>query len=317
MGPANLSPVLQRVLPRRKLMPEHLDKRRIMTENRSRSMNANKDTISIPDGQEAHMELVAGYFDNHSQYWSDAYLKPQGINDFVLIERKNIAVDFLCSRLQPPASVLDAGCGAGLATLALAQKGFHVHAVDISEKILDVCQQNLIKGGIPAGSYTISRADILEAGFSTGSFDGIVALGFLQYQPDELDALAVLKSLLKPGGLLVLSGPVRIKVSNYFGLANVYDSVKGLFKKSKLTRDVAVLHQISAHYYGAGRFNRLLNAAGFQLLDCTGHGFVNFAIISDWTSRGQHFLHRFFTRLSNFLPIGRFGNDMVVVARKN
>jgi len=70
------------------------------------------------------IELVEGYFDNNSKYWSEAYLKPQYINDFVLINRNKIAVDFLCSELKPTLSVLDAGCGAGLTTLALVEKGF-------------------------------------------------------------------------------------------------------------------------------------------------------------------------------------------------
>ncbi len=40
------------------------------------------------------IELVEGYFDNNSQYWSEGYLKPQYVNDFVLIHRNKIAVDF-------------------------------------------------------------------------------------------------------------------------------------------------------------------------------------------------------------------------------
>lgn len=279
-------------------------------------MNSNTNTISNEQAQHSRLELVEDYFDNNSQYWSDAYLKPRYVNDFVLIERKNIAVDFLSSHLRPTATVLDAGCGAGLTTLALAEKGFRVHGVDISQKILDICEKNLAMSGILKSSFVLTRADVLQADLPKASFDGIVALGFLQYQKDEHSALSAFSSLLKPGGFLVLSGPVHIKISNYFGLANFYDYVKGLLKRSYLNQELSVLQQISTHYYGVGRFKHLLNSAGFQLLDYKGHGFVNFAIIADWTSRGQHFLHRFFTRLSNFIPIGRFGNDMVVVARK-
>lgn len=264
----------------------------------------------------SHIELVEGYFDNNSKYWSDAYLKPQYVNDFVLIDRNNIAVDFLCSRLQPSASILDAGCGAGLTTLALAEKDFFVHGVDISHKMLDLCEKNLTNKGFRPNSYLLSQSDLFQADLPERSFDGIVALGFLQYQVDEYRALIALNKLLKPNGILVVSGPMKFKISNYFGLAKVYYTVKNWLKKSKPHEESEILHQISTHYYRVGRFRALLRKAGFQMLDYKGHGFVNFAIIGDWTSKGQYFLHRFFTRLSKVLPIGRFANDIVVVARK-
>ncbi len=263
------------------------------------------------------IELVEGYFDNNSQYWSEAYLKPQYVNDFVLINRNKIAVDFLCSELKPTASVLDAGCGAGLTTLALVEKGFFVHAMDISKKMLNLCEQNLADKGMSQNNYVLSRANVIEADLPEKSFDAIAALGFLQYQADEHQALLTLNKLIKPDGILVISGPVKVKISDYFGLAKIYYAIKKWLKKSEPNEETALLHQISTHYYGVGRFRALLRDSGFQLLDCKGHGFVNFAVIGDWTSKGQHFLHRLFTRLSKFLPIHRFGNDMVVVARKN
>ncbi|NIR53127.1 methyltransferase domain-containing protein [candidate division KSB1 bacterium] len=279
-------------------------------------MQQEKGTISQKKTQHAHMELVEGYFDTHSKYWSDAYLRPRYVNDFVLIARNRIAVDFLCSYLRPQATVLDAGCGAGLTTMALVEKGFFVHGVDISQRMLDLCEQNLSEKDILPSRYLLTQADLLQAELRENSFDGIVALGFLQYQMDEHRALLALNKLLQPGGILVVSGPVKVKLSNYFGLGTIYYAVKNSLQKLQNNGELAVLHQISTHYYSLGRFRGLLRQAGFQLLDYKGHGFVNFAIIRDWTSRGQHFLHRFFTRLSKFLPIERFGNDMVVVARK-
>ena len=161
--------------------------------------------------------------------------------------------------------------------------------------MLNLCEQNLADKGMSQNNYVLSHANVIEADLPEESFDGSAA----------------------PGGILVIPGPVKVKISDYFGLAKAYYTIKNWLKKSEPNEEAAVLHQISTHYYGVGRFRALLRDSGFQLLDCKGHGFVNFAVIGDWTSKGQHFLHRFFTRLSNFLPIHRFGNDMVVVARKN
>lgn len=263
------------------------------------------------------ISLVEDYFDQHASYWSNAYQAPQSINDEVLANRNRIAVDYVSKHLNPGATILDAGCGAGPTTLALLQNGFSVHAVDISQKMLDLCRKNLAEQNIPEDRYTIAQADIIENPLPDASFDGIVALGFLQYQSNENRALATLFKLLKPGGVLVLSGPVKRKISNYFGLANLYYAALRRLKRLEMNEELAVLHQISTHYYSAGRFKKLLRDAGFKMLSHRGHGFLNFAILHDYTSRGKHFLHHFFTRLSETLPfIGRFGNDMVVVAKK-
>ena len=78
-----------------------------------------------------------------------------------------------------------------------------------------------------------------------------------------------------------------------------------------------VLFQISAHAYSYGRFRRLLREAGFQIESCRGHGYVNFEIIGRRIGRrGELFLHRFFSAVARVLPIGRWANDLIVVARK-
>lgn len=263
------------------------------------------------------IELVADYFDQHADYWSAAYQRPQTVGDLVLANRNRIAVDFVSDNLRPGAKVLDAGCGAGPTTLALIQSGFVVHAVDISKKMLHLCERNLAANAIAPDKYSLEQIDLMQASLPEASFDAIVALGFLQYQSDEHHALSRLHKLLKPGGILVVSGPVKIKLSEYFGLAKLYYAIANRIRKIEPNEELAVLHQISTHYYGVGRFKRVLRDAGFVMLKHQGHGFINFAVIRDWTARGQHLLHRFFTRLSKVLPIGRFGNDMVVVAKKS
>ncbi|RMD87450.1 MAG: class I SAM-dependent methyltransferase [Calditrichaeota bacterium] len=279
-------------------------------------MNVISENLSH-EKKDSHLNLVEDYFNKHSRYWSDVYFHPKNIHDFILINRNNIAVKFLCSYLSPGNTILDAGCGAGVTMLSLIVKGFFVHGIDISPKMLDLCQQNLSHHGIDPGHYQLTQTDLYKANLPRQSFDGIVALGFLQYQPDEFTALKALQSLLKPGGILVLSGPTKIKLTEYFGLAKLYYSIKNRRARFKNNSDIAVLHKISSHYYSVRRFKRLLKRTNFEMLDFKGHGFVNFAIIKDWTSRGQYFLHRFFTGVSKFLPIQRFANDLVVVARKS
>ncbi len=267
-------------------------------------------------GKQSRIELVEDYFGTHADYWSNAYLKPDNVGDLVLLDRKTIAMDFLLAHLKPDAVVLDAGCGAGLATLDLLQKGFVVRAYDVSEKMLNLCQATLDSAKIPEELYSLHCGDLFAADLQDHSFDAIVALGFLQYQADEGKALRALNRLLKPGGILVVSGPVKVRLTEYFGLSAIYYKLRDLVKKTEPHPELAVLNAISTHYYSVGRYKKLLSNSDFKLIEYKGHGFINFAIFRDWTSRGQHLIYRLFKRLSGFLPIGRFGNDMVVLAQK-
>jgi 2-polyprenyl-3-methyl-5-hydroxy-6-metoxy-1,4-benzoquinol methylase len=279
-----------------------------------------------------HLDLVGDYFDRNAGEWSDLYRRVQRVNDIVLVDRKNTAVAELSSRVPSGGRILDAGCGAGLAALDLAQRGYFVHGADVAAKMLDLARRNLTENGIAPERFALSCGDVASFQLPAGSFDGVAALGFLQYQPDERVALREFHRLLKPGGVIVITGPTQTKLSNYFGLARYYHGLRRrLWRKPaaapaaapggsgnlSIGEHRAVLRQISPHAYGYGRFRELLHSTGFRVARIKGHGFVHFEIIGKHLGfRGEMFLHRFFSGLSKVLPIGRFANDIIVVAER-
>jgi 2-polyprenyl-3-methyl-5-hydroxy-6-metoxy-1,4-benzoquinol methylase len=267
------------------------------------------------DGSE-RIDLVEDYFDANAQSWSDLYSRAERVNDLVLRDRKNIAVDHLARRLKAGDRILDAGCGAGLASLDMIQGGFIVHGVDISQKMLDLCKQTFDEKELDPNTYELSQTDVVQGGFDAESFDGISALGFLQYQDDEAHTLRELNRILRPGGVLVVSGPTRLRIANYFGLAGKIQRLRG--RENTLPKGHEVLTQISDHYYTVGRLKNLLHGADFEVLDSIGHGYVNFAFIGGKIGfRGELMLHRGLTGLSRALPFLRsWANDVMVVARK-
>jgi hypothetical protein len=180
--------------------------------------------------------------------------------------------------------------------------------------MLDLAEERFRTAGVREDRYAFTRADVTRAGLSPASFGGVVALGFLEYQDDELLALGQLNELLAPGGILVVSGPTERRIANYLGLA-------GPVREWLLRLGVAEARvgpvRIGLHRYGVGRFRALLEASGFELIECRGHGFVEFEGIGRRLSYGGELaLHRIFSSLARVLPIHRFGNDMVAVARK-
>jgi len=275
----------------------------------------NKSTTK-EDGSSTRIDLVEGYFNTHADYWSEAYNRPERINDMVLVDRKNIAMNYVTQNVKQGGRILDAGCGAGLATLALLQAGYKVDAYDIAPKMLTLCEENLKAAGMKKSSYSIQKGDVLLADVEPGTYDAIVALGFIQYQSDEVESLKKMGQMLKPGGFLVLSGPVKMKLTEYFGLSKLYYGLRNRIKNTAPHPESAILNKISTHFYGVGRFKKLMAESGFRFLQYQGHGFINFAILRDFTARGGSFLYRFFAKLSKVLPIGRFGNDMVALAKK-
>ena len=92
------------------------------------------------EANDSHMDRIESWFDSHAQEWSDLYRRPQRVNDITLTDRQNAAVAFLCNHLSPGSR--DVGCGAGLTALDLVRKGFLVHGLDISQNMINVCEQN-------------------------------------------------------------------------------------------------------------------------------------------------------------------------------
>ena len=279
-----------------------------------------------------HLSLVEKYFDDNAQDWSDLYGKAQRANDVVLAARRDASVGHIARLVPAGGRVLDAGCGAGLTALELAKRGYRVHLIDVSSKMLALAEHNLSRADVPRERWEISSGDPGSGSLVAGSYDGIAALGFLQYQADELAALRSLHAALKPGGVLVITGPTKTRLAEWIGLAKHYHrlrrrlsrkkpvappSPEAIAKAREVAQSKALLHTISAHAYSFGRFRELLEASGFEVLELQGHGFVNFAVIGPKLGfRGEMFLNRFFGGLARVLPIGRWANDLIVVARR-
>jgi 2-polyprenyl-3-methyl-5-hydroxy-6-metoxy-1,4-benzoquinol methylase len=51
-------------------------------------------------------------------------------------------VEFLCNHLMPGASILDVGCGVGLATKVMSDKGFNPTGIDIATQMLNFARES-------------------------------------------------------------------------------------------------------------------------------------------------------------------------------
>lgn len=125
--------------------------------------------------------------------------------------------------LAPGASVLDLGCGHGIASAKLARLGFDVTGLDPSQGLLDVARRLA-----PTARFTLATFDDLDG---TEAYDGIWANFALLHAPraDMPRHLAAIARALRPGGVFHLSmllGEGEIRDSH--GRAYTYYSVEAL-----------------------------------------------------------------------------------------
>jgi len=267
--------------------------------------------------EERHLESVVEYFDDHARDWDDYYRKAETLIEIALQRRKEIALRFVLEHSAEGARVLDAGCGAGILAIEMAQRGFEVEGWDVSPQLLGLCRDNFRRAAIASERYRLSLGDIVEADLPEAGFDAITALGFLQYQPDEAQALRRLARLLRPGGVLVVSGPVGRRLSNAFGAT---EAIGRLLARSPHSgnSEAARIRSVSLNSYGLGRLRRLLRNAGFTPLGFRGHTYAHWAVFGRFLPRKlEHGIDRALMLVSRGLPLQRFANDLVVVGRRD
>ncbi len=101
-------------------------------------------------------------------------------------------------------TVLEAGCGTGAQTVALARRspGAHITAVDISATSLAEARARVEAAGYCR--VTFRQADLLRLPFAPASFDHVFVCFVLEHLPDPQAALAAMRPLLRPGGTITV-----------------------------------------------------------------------------------------------------------------
>jgi len=99
-------------------------------------------------------------------------------------------------------SVLDVGCGAGLASEGLARFGARVTGLDAAGAALAAARAHAEAQGLRI-DYREGRPEDLAA--EGAQFDAVVALEVIEHVADRAAFLAALAAVLKPGGMLFLS----------------------------------------------------------------------------------------------------------------
>lgn len=99
--------------------------------------------------------------------------------------------------------VIDIGCGGGILSEAMAQRGAHVTGIDMGAAPLGVAKLHLLESKLQI-LYEQSSAEDYAARHA-GEFDVVTCLEMLEHVPDPAQIIAACNTLLKPGGHLFVS----------------------------------------------------------------------------------------------------------------
>ncbi|MGW2376227.1 MULTISPECIES: class I SAM-dependent methyltransferase [Kitasatospora] len=172
--------------------------------------------------------------------------------------------DVLGQKLALPTGsrVLDAGCGAGVVARAMATRfGLLVTGVDVLDfHLAEACR--LSARAALADRTVFSWGDYHELPFPDDEFDGAYSMETLVHSYHPARALAEFHRVLRPGGRLVLLGPMSTGP-----VEELPPSARALLEPY-----LDAMAMTGARFYHAGNLSQLLTGAGFEVeeaLDAT------------------------------------------------
>ncbi len=145
------------------------------------------------------------FFGRQAERWMALYQEKYQFRD-----RLALFTEKLSARLQPPARVLDFGCGPGVMSIKVAQMGYEVVAVDAADRMIEVAERERRRCGVNNVTFSVMEASSFS--FEAASFDAVICSSVLEYLDYDMALLGNLARVLKPKGVLLLSIPHKFSI---------------------------------------------------------------------------------------------------------
>ena len=147
---------------------------------------------------------VDGYFATQVSAWTDIY-NGAGLVASIYQRRLAVSLRWIAElALAPGERLLEVGCGAGLAAVTLAQRGFLVDAVDSVGDMVQRTRQAAAEAGL-AQRVKTAVEDAHHLTFPDATFQLVLALGVLPWLPAPRQALGEMARVVRPDGYVLES----------------------------------------------------------------------------------------------------------------
>jgi ubiquinone/menaquinone biosynthesis C-methylase UbiE len=104
---------------------------------------------------------------------------------------------------RPNMEVLEFGCGTGSTAILHAPYVKHIHATDLSARMLEIARSKATAQHVENVSF--EQSSIKDIQVADASYDAVLGLSVLHLLEDKEDAIAKVHRILKPGGVFVSS----------------------------------------------------------------------------------------------------------------
>jgi ubiquinone/menaquinone biosynthesis C-methylase UbiE len=160
-----------------------------------------------------HQTLVDTHFQSHVAAWRDVY-EQVGVEGAIYRKRLDTVLRWIDGLAVPRGEkVLEIGCGAGRCTVALAQRGCLVHALDSVAGMVNSTKKRVGESGVES-SVSIGLGDAHHLVFPDHNFGLVLAMGVIPYLHLPQKALGEMARVLRPGGFLLVTAGNRWRLNN-------------------------------------------------------------------------------------------------------
>ncbi len=250
---------------------------------------------------------------NLKQYWDDKYAREhiagKNIDEFA----KQDFWPLLEANIQLDKRYLDAGCGVGGWILFLREKGYNVEGIDSAARTVRAMTEY-------DPDIKVKIANITAIPYADASFDGLLAIGVLEYAEDKLpQAFMEINRVLKPGGLFFMELPHAnfLRRLIYIPFKNIEKAIRRWQRRSTT---------FANYLFDRTEIISLLKKNNFiiaavephELPDVESHYglYIDFKILRGREPYKMNFLGRLVKSVTNYLSPWIASTGMVIVAKK-
>jgi ubiquinone/menaquinone biosynthesis C-methylase UbiE len=268
-------------------------------------------------------QQVDARFDTNTDFWKEVYA---GNDVYSVIHQHRQALTLALVDqldLEAGSAALEVGCGAGLMTVALAQRGFQIDATDSAPAMVEATRESVDAANL-SSRVTVTSTDAHSLSFDDEAFALVVALGVIPWLHSSMKALSEMARVLERGGYLIVNADNRWRLNYlldpFFSpvLSPARKAAKWVLRRVGLWRGTPNASVVNMHT--RKEFDRLISSLGLERASGTMFGFgpFTFAGRKVLPDRAGVSLHRKLQHMCDrgFPGLRSAGSQYLVLARK-